>query len=905
MVRMDPETFRRIGDLFTAAVDLDPDARAAFLARECRGDAVLRREVERLLAHDAPAGWEAVPAAALAEELWAEGTGAEPVAGETPTTVGEYRLVQEIGRGGTGVVYRAERTGDPTAEPVAIKLIRRGLDTDEVLRRFRIEPAALGRLDHPHIARIHEVGVAADGRPYLILELVDGEPIDDWCDRRRLPVRARLELFLRVAAAVAYAHRNLVAHRDLKPSNVLVTGTGEPKLLDFGLARFFDQVDGGRAAPTTALAHRRFTPEFASPEQVRGEPTSTASDVYSLGVVLYQLLSGRPPYRFTQITPLEVERVVCTVQPPRPSAVVGRPAAEEIARARATTPDRLRRQLSGDLDVITARALAKDPRQRYGSVEQLAEDLSRHLQGRPIAARPAGPWARTVGLLRRHRITAAFLALAGLFTAGVTIQSARLQRSLVTTSGALAAAQQERARAEAASEFLVELFEATDPRADGAGNPSALELIQRGADRVQGQLADQPALEAALLDALGRVHFNLGRYDEAAKLLREAFSIRRRLHRRGPHPDLAASLDRLGRVHRVTGDYRRAEVLTRAALAQRQELFGEDHEAVAESLNSLGLILGAAGRAGEAEAALARALEIRRRTLGETHVKTLDSLTNLGTAHFHRGDPAAAEPLFHQAVELYGRRFGPDHPSLGTALHNLALASYRNGNREEAIGLLRRALELHRRHLGADHPAVAGILKNLGGMLLDGGDAEAAEPLLREALELHRRRFGEAHPAVAGDLIDLGSLLQGRGQLAAAVELFRQSLEIRHGTLPPGHPDIATSLVGLGSALVDLGQPREAEPLLREGLEIRRRTLPAGHWRIAVVESVLGGCLSALGQSSSAEPLLRDSLSVLEGALGPGHRFTVRARERLDRWCAGATAAHGDGRCATSPNPAG
>ena len=856
----------RAKEIFQSAVDLKAHRRDAFVAAACSGDEALRDQVLRLLEGDGAEGGVLDEGGLdLGLRLLAR-RGEAPVEGQI---LGSYRLLERVGRGGMGEVYAGERIDGQFEQRVAVKLVRRGLDSPDIVRRFDAERRILGRLEHPFIAQIYDGGVAADGRPYLVMEFVEGLPIDGYCRQRDLPLAARLELFRRVLSAVQYAHQNLVIHRDLKPSNILITREGTPKLLDFGIAKLLDSAEAAQAATVTQRWQRRLTPDYASPEQFRGESITTASDVYSLGVVLYQLLTGRSPYRLEGRPPAAVERAVCEEPPVRPSA--------------AAAPGH-RRRLRGDLDNILLMALRKEPRRRYPSADRLSEDLRRHLEALPVRAREDTFVYRTSKFLRRHKGAAVFLLMLSAFGLAMTVQSLRLGRAYERTSTALSTAEVEGQKAEEVLAFLVGILEVADPRGSESEAVTVREVLREGSRRVRRELAEQPEVQATLMDTIGQVYLQLGLLDEAEPLFEESLETRReRLG--GDHPDVATSLHHLGRLRRETGDWKAAEPLIEEALEVRRAVFGDDHLQVAESLNNLGLLYYHMGDYRRAEPALRQALEIRRRDLPEPHRQVAESLNNLGLLRFRTGDATGAEPLLRRAAQGYEASLGADHPDLAAALQNLALVLHRKGDPVEAEGVLRRVLTLQRRRLGEDHRDVADTLKNLGALLVRREAYEEAEGLLRQALEIHRQSLGGEHPDVAGDLNDLGVLLQAKGELAAAEPLLLGALELRRQVLPEGHPSLASSLVSLGSLRLDAGRPAEAVPLLREGLEIRREALPPGHWRIALAENVLGGALAEMGRWQEAGLLLAASYPVVEGRLGAGHRLARRARARLAGFC--------------------
>jgi len=856
---MTPERWQRINELFAQEAGLDPAGRTARLEAASGDDPELRDEVERLLAADQQAG-------TFLENLIRWTSEDLSTGGDLPADrrIGPYRIEREIGHGGMGTVYLAERADGVFEKEVAVKVVRQGFDTTDALRRFELEQRILARLEHPGIARLYDAGTTEEGLPYVVMEHVEGLPIHRWCEEHRLAVAERLKLFLEVCAAVHYAHQNLVAHRDIKPSNILVDAAGRPRLLDFGIAKLLSPE--GEIAADLTRAVRPMTPGYASPEQIRGEPVTTASDVYSLGVLLYELLAGRQPFVLAGLSPREIERKVSEETPQPPS--------------RAEGAERLRRLLAGDLDRIVLKAMHKEPGRRYATVDQLADDIRRHLTGLPVLARGDSFWYRTGKLVRRHKLAAALVLVVVAAGLGTVVLSVERARALDRATAALVRADREAAKAREATDLLVKLFEMSDRRATAGETVTAREVLRQGTRRVEADIAKQPEIAGELLGTIGRVYLNLELPHEAVPILQRAFAASRRAH--GPrHPDVATALDDLARALCDDGKYAAAEPLARHALALRRDLLGDSHSDVATSLGNLGTLLSRSGQLPAAEAALTEALAIRRRLPPDERLG--DSLTDLAFLYQEQAEYRRAAVLFREALEVYRRQLGPEHPTVATGVNNLAIALYRQGDTAAAEPLLREALRLHRRGLGEDHPAVAATLENLAGMLAERGDFAAAEPLAREALALHRKNLGDRHPKVGGSINTLAVLLHSRGDLAGAEELFREALALRREILPPEHPETAASLVGLGAVLADQGKEREAEPLLREALAMRRHVLPPGHWRIAAAESELGGCLARQRRWQEARPLLVESYSRLREALGTEHRQTRRAFVHLAR----------------------
>ena len=744
--------------------------------------------------------------------------------------IGPYRILRELGHGGMGTVYLAARADEQFHKRVALKIIRAGADSAEVVRHFKRERQILAGLDHPNIAKLLDGGTTDDGLPYFVMEHIEGQPLLQYCDSRCLAIPERLKLFQPVCSAVQYAHRNLVVHRDIKPGNILVAEDGSPTLLDFGIAKLLNPGLAGEAPTATAMV---MTPEYASPEQARGGRITTATDVYSLGVVLYELLTGHHPYRLTSRQPLDILKAVAEQEPEKPSTVVGRTeeltgsqplriTPEGVAKAREGTPETLKRRLRGDLDNILMMALRKEPQQRYASVEALSDDLRRYLEGRPVRARKPTLGYRAGKFVRRHVMgvsasVAGVLLLAG-FAVAMAVQSARVARERDL-------AQRERATAQRVSAFLVDLFKVSDPSEARGNTITAREVLDKGVANIAAELKDQPEVRATLMDTMGDVHRNLGLYDKAIPLLREALETRKTALG-NEHVDVATSLNNLGNVLYDKGDYGAAEGLYRDALAMRRKLLGNEHQDVATSLSNLANVLYRKGDYPGAEGLHREALAMRRKLLGHEHSDVAKSLNNLAIVLMEKGDYAGAEDLYRESLSMLRKLFGNEHPRVATGLNNLANVLAQTGDYAGAEALLRESLALGRKLLGNEHPGVAFSLHNLAIVLMERGDTAGAEAFHREALAMRRRLLGNEHP------------------------------------------NVAMSLASLAENLCREGRPAEAEPVALEAVAIFRKALPSGHPYTAEAESIRGGCLVLLHRYAEAEPLLLGSHPVLETTMG-------------------------------------
>jgi tetratricopeptide (TPR) repeat protein len=667
--------------------------------------------------------------------------------------IGHYRVERLIAHGGMGRVYLAVREDD-YEQRVALKLFDRAPEKLDVLDRFFRERQILARLQHPNIARILDGGTTDDVLPFFVMEYVEGEPVDSYCDARGLNLRRRLELFQQICHVAQFAHQNLVVHRDLKPSNILVTPDGVAKLLDFGIAKLLDIGPDGLETHTGDGSP--MTPAYASPEQLLGEPVTTASDVYSLGVVLYRLVSGRNPYSVVGVGAARVVELICKVDPPPPSTA---PKRKIIGR------------VANDIDAIVLKAMSKNSEQRYASAAQLAEDIERHLVDLPVRAYPETWRERALRRVRRHRLEIAVFLAVVVFAVTVTLlwRQAVGKEALAQTARAEAEAartQTENAllRAERVSLFLVELFQAADPY---AGNLlTAREILDRGREKLTGELVEEPEIRAELLTTLGTVHNNLSLYKEARELKEEA--LRNRLVADpSDRLALATDLNNLGRADYGLGDYAAAEDRFRDALAMWRRLGAED-DVVHLGLRNLASTLTQSGQHEKALKLHDEILDVQRRLFGDRSVEVGKSLYSLGVLHRTRGELDAAEPLLRQALEIFAEELGSRHRRVASVLATLGRVLHTQGHHREARESFDEALSLRLELLGEDHGHVANTRKNLAALLLDQGETAAAGALLEKALDVLREKMPTDDWTIADAESLWGSYLVALGRYAEA-----------------------------------------------------------------------------------------------------------------------------------------
>ncbi|WP_407353213.1 protein kinase domain-containing protein [Luteimonas sp. R10] len=894
---MDPERWRRLSPLLDALLELTPDERAASLASTREEDPALAADLEQLLSLQQAHG------DFLETPLVAPLPGARP-----DSEVGPYRLERLLGEGGMGQVWLASRADGLYQRRVALKLLRPGLADPNLRLRFTREREILARLEHAHIARLLDAGISADNQPYLALDYVDGEPITDWCRARALDLRSRLHLFLQVCDAVSHAHANLIVHRDLKPSNILVTPLDEVRLLDFGIAKLLDSAE---LPEQTRTGMRTFTLHYAAPEQIRGEPVTTVTDVYSLGVVLYELLADAKPYEPERHSDAQWEQAILDVDPAKPSSLLLR-----RADAGSADPAALRRRaraVAGDLDNIVLKALAKRYEQRYPSVEALALDLQRYLDGKPVLARPQRVTYRIRKYLRRHRwaLSTAALAAVVLSTAlGIVAWQARLSL-------------QEAARAQAMQNFIIGLFQNAGNSPEGAPL-DVRQLLAVGAERGDIELARQPLARAELLGVIARLRMGLGDHPQALALLQRQSSllaaldrapaslrleaasdlghVLRRLHRPGnciaamqPLQSLARRQERrlplqvagfysqLGRCHRALGEHESGGVLFRRALALRRDPLESD-AGIAESLADLAGLHADAGNRDEALRELRAALEQLRDSVGERHPLAIEILREVCALERHERGPQAAEHECAHAVSLAVALHGAQHHVTMEARRHLAAIHAEQGHYAEADAEYRGLLAWQVARLGPDHGDVAQTYRDLALLAWERGETPAALRDLRRAAAIWRNDGDQARLATA--LCEQATVLHGSGESAAAQPLLEEALQLSRRSAPRARSCDALRLAGDVDAA--LGHSAGARERLRRAVAASAGDRDAAAARaelaLAAFEARQGDAqalqrLDRLARLPRIDPAMRDVawLARAQGA-AVGCRTARRAR---------------------------
>jgi serine/threonine-protein kinase len=925
---MDPDAFQRwphLDTIFSRVLELPPQDRGAYLRTACGGDEDLREEVRRLLqALEESGEFLSDPSA------WLPGLDPPPPdAPPDPTGIvlGHYRLLEELGGGGMGTVYLAERADGEYEKRVALKLLRNRIASEGEIRRFQQERQILANLQHPNIARILDGGVADDGRLFYVMEFVEGIPIDRYCDERRLSVEERLKLFERLCAAVHHAHQNLVVHRDIKPGNILVTADGTPVLLDFGIAKLLGQDGAETGSDATRTGHRLMTPAYASPEQIQGKPISTASDVYQLGVLLYEILTGQRPFHSSGSL-LDLERMIGTEDPDRPSTAVTRdrelgtqaeevPTSkrEDVGQARSTSVDRLRRRLKGDLDNIVLMAVRKEPERRYRSARELEEDLRRHRTGHPVRARPDTVRYRSAKFIRRHRFGVAVAASAAvglvIFGGVLVRQRARVIR--------------ERDRAEAVTGFLLNLFGQANPDLEG-GELTLRQFLADGARQARAQMEDEPGVRTAVLNLIGSAYRELGQLDDARSILEEALEIG--IRALGPEDlEVATTRQELGMVILYQmGDRAAGVAMIREALRIRERQLGRFHPTTLASLNgvalglhsqgeldeaevlyrevldrletvepdigapqrgttltNLGWLLQARGAFQESDSVLTEALEVRRRLYPASHTRVVNSVSALATSRVLLGDYLGADTLTRQALVSRREVLGDRHPRVADDLKSLGDIQAARGEWSAAEASYQEAISIYRETAGPRSQGVAWALMGLSDLFNTRGEYRQGERYGREGFEIYQELLGDEHPYTAMALGQLARAIHGLGVHDRAEAYYRESLVTLRAAYGDAGQAVANARVRLGELLLDRGEPEEAEPLLRDALATQEAGPGRNHWRASYIRALLARALAGQGAVEQGLALMEEASAGMNDALGPDDIRAARVAGWLDQ----------------------
>ncbi|CAN5403326.1 hypothetical protein BH09PLA1_BH09PLA1_09370 [soil metagenome] len=897
----------RIQNLLASASELSPEQRGAFLDAACQGDTALRAEVESLLkSHDEAGQFLGAPTADVPESarstILSSATKA-PISQlrEAPgTRIGPYKLLQLIGEGGFGSVFLAEQD-KPVVRKVALKIIKLGMDTRQVVARFEQERQALAMMDHANIARVFDAGATETGRPFFVMELVKGDPIVDYCDKNNLSIHDRLELFAQVCQAVQHAHTKGIIHRDIKPSNILVsTQDGRPhtKVIDFGIAK---ATASKLTEKTLFTEHKALigTPEYMSPEQAEGNlDIDTRTDVYSLGVLLYELLTGTTPFTSQELRSAaygEIQRIIREVEPPKPSTRLSSntDTLASVAAQRRIEPRKLGTLVRGELDWIVMKALEKDRQRRYETANGLMMDVRRYLAGEAIVAAPPSTLYRARKFIRRNRVmVTAGGAVALALVLGFAGTAWQAQRAAVQRDDAIAAresekqqrlaADAERVKAEKIAEFMSDTLNGVGPSvAKGRDVTMLKEMMDAAAARIEkGELKSAPDAELSLRSTIGKTYGDLSLYDASQRMLEPAVALARATHS-GDDLATAEALTNFSALRIDRGDLPGAEALAIESLEMRKRLFQGDNYRVTVGLNNVASVRRQRGDLASAESLYRESLAMSRRLYSGDHTEIAAALNNIGNILNDRGDQAGAVPLFREAVEIWKRLYPGDSPKVATGLSNLASMLDDVGDLAGAEAMSRESLEMKRRLFNGDHQSIAISLNNLAFLLQKRGNLTGAEAMHRDALAMRKSMFPGDHHEVAISLNNLANVLAALKNSAEAESLYKEALEMRRRLFPNGHADVAATLNNLATFYLSKRDYAAAEPLAREAVEMWKRLFPGDSPYVANGLNNLGSILQGRGDLAGAETLLQQSLDMRHRLYGADDARTYTSMYKL------------------------
>ncbi len=803
---MTPKQWQQIKSLFQEALKLSEDEQKHFLEKECN-DNIVREKVSKMLkAHSE--GADFLENQTFRAEMFSD------IDGEADRyfaqQIGQYKIEKLIGEGGMGHVYLAARQDD-FHKKVALKIIKRGMDTVALLSRFRQERQILANLVHPNIARLLDGGSTEDGLPYLVMEYIEGLPITKYSDQHKLSVPQRLNLFLQICEAISYAHQNLVVHRDIKPSNILVSEEGIPKLLDFGIAKILDP-QAEESHGVTLEGARISTPEFASPEQIQGKPITTATDVYSLGVLLYILLTGQQPYYFDNRSSAAMEKVIVSTPPTKPSALLKK---TEPARSKQSSDspfgvpmEKLHRQLEGDLDNIILKALQKEPELRYASVEQFSEDVQRHLKGLPVTAREASIRYRAVKFIRRHRV-----AMAAAMTIFLILISA-----IIGISWQAQIARDEAKKSKQALTFVKQMLLATDPFETGK-ELTVEQILDRASERISKELEGQPEIESEIHSILGAAYQNLGKYEKAKKQFEANRTLLANLY--GEKHSLVANAYRELAVDvHYLGNYKKADSLYRKSIALYRQI-GETRSAdYATALNDFGTLALDEANLDSAIVLFSKSLKIYQAILDTNDAQIGSTFNNLAYALDDKGDYFKADSAYNQALKIFRHNYGAEHPEIANTLNNYAFVKLNIGDTLGSLRLHQQALTMYKKLVSTGHPSYAITLHNIAALNFYLKDFKLAERNEKEVIKIFTKNYEQSHPYFGSAYFMMGRILNAQKRFDEAEHYLQKSLKIRQAKLGANHPSLAGTYMELGVSLLGQNKLKASKKMLLKAEQI-------------------------------------------------------------------------------------
>jgi serine/threonine-protein kinase len=815
---MNSERWEKIGIIFDEALKLSEPERSNFIKSACGHDIEMINEVRSLIEADSN-----VPSVLKAQA--ADAINIRSHINYEGKIIGNYKVIKQIAEGGMGSVFLAERADGQFEQKVALKIIKPGMNSNEIIKRFLSERQILARLQHPNIAKLLDGGLTDDNLPYFTMEYVEGEPIDEYCDKNNLSVEERLKIFITVCSAIQYAHHNLVIHRDIKPSNIMIKKDGTVKLLDFGIAKVLSEDTLNEGENLTQTGLHVMTPEYASPEQIKSEHVTTSTDIYSLGLVLYELLTGEKVHNIKNYSPVEMEKAICYTQPQKPSGIIksvqtkDKIKADQISIKRNTLPDKLKKKLSGDLDNICLTALRKEPENRYSSVEQFKGDIENFLEERPVTARQSTINYRTKKFILRHKVAVVSSLLIFLIVASLTtFYTFQLKQERDT-------AQAEADKANEVSGFLKNIFKVSDPYNARGDTITARELLDKGAEKINRSLSNQPEVKAELLDLIGQVYLNMGMYNKADSLIKKGLAIREKFDKTGT--DIENSLNSLSNVYLFKGEYSKAAAVLKRAVSLHESLSQKDDSAYTSTLS------------------------------------------NLAWSYYATGKYLKSDSTYIYLINILKKKYGIKNEFMLTQMNNLALNYHEEGKYEKSDSLFQITLNLEKSVYGnKPHPELSTTMYNYGELLRDKGNYTKAEEMFKSALAMDLKLHGPVNPDVAYSTQGLASFYLAEGHYNEAHKLFRRALEIREKLLGKNHPDVAYSIYNVGLVYRDEQKYDSSKTYFEKSLAMHKKLNGPTHKSVAICLNMLGFINYKEGKYKLAESQTRQSMKIIDKAIG-------------------------------------